>query len=59
MNDISEIRAAVGRLGGLKTSKAKRRSSKLNGQLGGRPRKTVNSTDNEGKPLQSAQPYVA
>jgi hypothetical protein len=31
--------AYIGRVGGRQTSKAKKRSSRLNGKLGGRPKK--------------------
>ncbi len=32
----------IGKIGGSKTSKAKKRSSKLNGLKGGRPKQKVN-----------------
>jgi hypothetical protein len=37
---------ALGRLGGSKTSRAKRRAAKRNGKKGGRPSKTIHKSNN-------------
>jgi len=37
--DLSKAAALLGRSGGRKTSAAKKRAARINGKLGGRPRK--------------------
>ncbi len=38
MDEVSKAASMLGRLGGLVKSKAKKKASRLNGELGGRPR---------------------
>jgi hypothetical protein len=39
MNAVSQAASLLGKRGGLVTSKAKTKAARLNGELGGRPRK--------------------
>jgi hypothetical protein len=40
---VSDYLASIGRKGGSKTSQAKKKSSRKNGQLGGRPKGSTKS----------------